>query len=141
MKTAMPGKFTLNADVQPDVLEWGELHAEPSALHRCHATRHHPRQHLPSPGSRLPLPPQSGRGPIRHLRHPRAVARAREGAPLARVIASFIPPGVAHASFKIGADEPRVLTIFGPPVGDAGLEMVEVSGEEPCNGLRANATK
>ena len=51
----------------------------------------------------------------------------------------FIPPGVVHASFAVGAEGARVLAIFGPSVGDAGLEMVDVSGEVPWNGLRANA--
>jgi len=52
----------------------------------------------------------------------------------------FIPPGVVHASFSTGPDEARVLAIFGPSIGDGGLEMVDVSGEEPWNRLRSGTT-
>jgi quercetin dioxygenase-like cupin family protein len=50
----------------------------------------------------------------------------------------FMPPRVVHATFNIGTDDPRVVAILGPCVGDMGVEQVDVSGEAPWNRLRAN---
>jgi len=51
----------------------------------------------------------------------------------------FIPPNTVHASFNVGDGEPtEILAVFGPSVGDNGLEMIDVSGEAPWNGLRVS---
>ena len=136
----MAGKFTLRADVQPDVLDWGHLRM---------------LSHPPSTGAKqltiIDGDISPGKGHNFHY-HPNqeevlyVVSGSieqwleRERRTLGPGDSIFIPPGVVHASFAIGADQVRVLAIFGPSVGDAGLEMVDVSGEAPWDGLRANAT-
>jgi quercetin dioxygenase-like cupin family protein len=50
----------------------------------------------------------------------------------------FMPPGVVHATFNIGAEDAKVVAILGPCVGDMGVEQVDVSGKAPWNGLRAD---
>jgi len=50
----------------------------------------------------------------------------------------FIPANTVHASFNVGDSETtEILAMFGPSVGDNGLEMIDVSGEAPWNGLRS----
>jgi quercetin dioxygenase-like cupin family protein len=51
----------------------------------------------------------------------------------------FMPSGVVHATFNIGAEDAKVIAILGPCVGDMGVEQVDVSGEAPWNGLRSNS--
>jgi quercetin dioxygenase-like cupin family protein len=51
---------------------------------------------------------------------------------------AFMQPGTVHASFNIGDGEAEIVAIFGPSVGEDGLEMIDVSGEAPWNGLRRN---
>jgi quercetin dioxygenase-like cupin family protein len=60
----------------------------------------------------------------------------REKRILAAGDAIFIAPGTVHATFNIGKNEAHVVVIFGPCVGD-GFEAVDVSGDAPWNGLRA----
>src|SRR3954447_14802274 len=136
----MPGKFTLLADVQPDVLEWGQLRMlshPPSTGAKQLAIIH--GNIFPGQGHNFHYHPHQEEilyvisGTIEQWLE-------RERRTLGPGDSIFIPPGVAHASFNIGADDVSVLAIFGPSVGDAGLEMVDVSGEAPWNGLRANAT-
>lgn len=50
--------------------------------------------------------------------------------------AIVIAPGVIHATFNIGGGDARVIAAFGPCT-EAGLDMVDVSGEAPWRGLRA----
>jgi quercetin dioxygenase-like cupin family protein len=52
----------------------------------------------------------------------------------------FMPPKIVHATFNIGAEDAKVIAILGPCVGDMGVENIDVSGEEPWNGLRSNST-
>ncbi len=49
----------------------------------------------------------------------------------------FMPPGIVHATFNIGAGDAKVVAILGPCVGDMGVEQVDMSGEAPWNELRA----
>ena len=49
----------------------------------------------------------------------------------------FMPPGIVHATFTIGAGDAKVVAILGPCVGDMGVEQVDMSGEAPWNELRA----
>lgn len=48
----------------------------------------------------------------------------------------FIPPNVVHASFNVGNGEANVVAIFGPSVGENGLEMTDMAIEEPWKSLR-----
>lgn len=49
---------------------------------------------------------------------------------------AFIPPDTVHASFNAGDGEAKILAIFGPSVGENGLEMVDMATEAPWNSLR-----
>ena len=51
--------------------------------------------------------------------------------------AVFIPAGMVHASFNSGKGDARMIAIFGPCVGEAGFETIDVAEEAPWNGLRA----
>ena len=51
--------------------------------------------------------------------------------------AAFMPAGTVHAAFNAADTNSRLLAILGPSVGDAGIEMVDVSGEAPWSMLRA----
>lgn len=50
--------------------------------------------------------------------------------------AVFIPKGVVHATFTVGAEDCRVTVVFSPSKGDYGFESTDVSGESPWNSLR-----
>lgn len=50
----------------------------------------------------------------------------------------FMSPRVVHATFNVGAEDAKVVAILGPCIGDMGVEQVDVSGEAPWTGLRAN---
>src|SRR4029079_13802860 len=41
----------------------------------------------------------------------------------------FMPPGIVHATFNIGAGDAKVVAILGPCVGDMGVEQVDMSCE------------
>jgi quercetin dioxygenase-like cupin family protein len=51
----------------------------------------------------------------------------------------FMPAGVVHATFNIGAEDAKVIAILSHCVGDMGVEQVDVSGEAPWNELRSNS--
>jgi quercetin dioxygenase-like cupin family protein len=48
----------------------------------------------------------------------------------------FIPAGVVHASFDTGPGDSKLIAVFGPCVGETGMETMEVAGEAPWNQLR-----
>lgn len=48
----------------------------------------------------------------------------------------FIPAGMVHASFNVGAGDAKLLAILGPCVGAGGYELVDVAAQEPWKGLR-----
>jgi quercetin dioxygenase-like cupin family protein len=50
--------------------------------------------------------------------------------------AVFIEPGTVHASFNAGSGEAKIIAIFGPSVGEAGLETEEMADQEPWRSLR-----
>jgi quercetin dioxygenase-like cupin family protein len=52
----------------------------------------------------------------------------------------FMPAGVVHATFNVGAEDATVFAVLGPCVGDMGVENIDVSGEAPWNTLRAATT-
>lgn len=49
---------------------------------------------------------------------------------------AFIAAGVVHGSFNLSGRAVRVLAILGPCVGEAGYEVVDVSGTEPWASVR-----
>jgi quercetin dioxygenase-like cupin family protein len=49
----------------------------------------------------------------------------------------FLPAGMVHASFNVGKLDATILAVFGPSIGEGGIETVEVADEAPWNGLRA----
>ena len=48
----------------------------------------------------------------------------------------FVPAGMVHASFNVGNGEARILAIFGPSIGEAGFEAVDMTQEAPWKSLR-----
>ncbi|WP_262265687.1 cupin domain-containing protein [Microvirga yunnanensis] len=50
----------------------------------------------------------------------------------------FMPPGIVHATFNVGAEDAKVVAILGPCVGEMGVTQVDVSGEAPWNGLKTS---
>ena len=50
--------------------------------------------------------------------------------------AVFIPADMVHALFNAGKGEAKLIAIFGPCVGEAGYETVDVAGEAAWSGLR-----
>jgi len=50
--------------------------------------------------------------------------------------AVFVPADMVHASFNMGQGEARILAIFGPSVGEAGFEAVDMTQVAPWKGLR-----
>lgn len=51
--------------------------------------------------------------------------------------AVFIGMGTVHASFNTGQETARLTVALGPCAGEAGYELVDVSGEEPWRSLRS----
>jgi quercetin dioxygenase-like cupin family protein len=135
----MPGKFTLETETQPDVLDWGRL----SFLSAPNATG--AKQLTVIGGSIFP-----GKGHNFH-HHPDQEEVLyvisgtieqwvdREKRTLGPGDSAYFPAGVVHATFNAGTDEATVLAVLGPCVGEAGIEQVDVSGEAPWSGLRADA--
>ena len=41
-----------------------------------------------------------------------------------------------HASFNVGEGEARILAIFGPSIGGAGFEAVDMTKAAPWKGMR-----
>ncbi|MGD9511204.1 MAG: cupin domain-containing protein [Geminicoccaceae bacterium] len=52
---------------------------------------------------------------------------------------AFIPAGVVHASFNVGAVEAGLLAILGPCVGEAGVVTTDVADDPPWNAMRTAA--
>jgi quercetin dioxygenase-like cupin family protein len=48
----------------------------------------------------------------------------------------FIPPNTVHASFNIGDGEANIIAMFGPSIGENGLETTEMAVEKPWATLR-----
>jgi len=132
----VPGKFMIRSDVAPEVLDWGQLRwlSNPpttgaAALTVIDVTL--------APGKGHDFHKHPDQEEVIHViagEVEQWVARAK------RVLRSgdtaFIPGGVVHASFNVGAEDARLLAILGPCVGEIGYELVGVAGEAPWNGLR-----
>jgi quercetin dioxygenase-like cupin family protein len=132
----MRGKFVIAGETAPEVLDWGRLGWMSSP---------------PSTGAKqltvIDVTLSPGKGHDFH-KHPDqeemiyVVAGSveqwvdREQRRLGPGDAAFIPAGMVHASFNVGAGDAKVVAILGPCVGEGGYELVDVAQEAPWNGLR-----
>jgi len=130
----MLGKFMLETETRPDVLDWGRI----SWLSTPKATG--AKQLTVIGGSIFP-----GKGHTFH-HHPDQEEVLyvisgtieqwvdRERRILGPGDSAYFPAGVVHATFNVGREEAKVLAILGPCVGEGGIEQVDVSGEAPWTG-------
>ena len=135
----MPHKFILQADFQPNDMDFGRLGF------LSHPLSTGAKQLTILSASVLP-----GKGHDFHY-HPNQeeviyvlagtveVWVEREKKILGPGDGVFVPPGIVHGAFNAGTNEAKVLPILGPSVGEIGIEIVDVSGEAPWNTLRANS--
>jgi quercetin dioxygenase-like cupin family protein len=132
----MPGKFTSMNDVEFATLDWGKVGAlcSPSGTSAKNLTVLDGK-----------LYPGKGHDFHKHANQEEVIVVIsgqleqwidQEKRILGPGDSVFIPPNTVHASFNAGDGETEILAIFGPSVGDNGLEMIDVSGEAPWNGLR-----
>jgi quercetin dioxygenase-like cupin family protein len=133
----MGGKFMINAEMKPNILDWGRLCwlSNPSATgakqltviagdvfpNKGHAFHRHPDQEEV-------LLVVAGKVEQWIEREMRVLGPGDS---------AFIPAGIVHGTFNTGAEDAKVVAILGPCVGDAGIEQVDMSGEPPWNTLRA----
>ena len=132
----MPGKFTLRADVPPEILDWGQLRW---------------LSNPPATGAKaltvidVTLAPGKGHNFHRHPDQEEVILVVsgqveqwldRDKRLLGPGDSVFIPAGTVHASFNAGASEARLAAILGPCVGDIGYVSVEMATEAPWNTLR-----
>ncbi len=132
----MPRAFTIAAETEPEILDWGRLRW------LCNP---------PSTGAQdltvidVTLSPGKGHNFHKHPDQEEVILCIagsveqwidREKRVLSPGDSAFIPAGVVHASFNVGADEAKVVAILGPCRGDIGYEVVEMGDEAPWNTLR-----
>ena len=132
----MAGKFVIAGDVEPEVLEWGQLRW---------------LSNPPSTGAKdltvINVTLQPGKGHDFH-KHPDqeeliyvVAGRVeqwveREKRVLGPGDSAFLPADTVHASFNVGDADANIVAILGPCTGATGYEVVDVAGEEPWNALR-----
>ena len=132
----MPGKFTLMNDIEFATLDWGKVGAlcSPSSTGAKNLTVLDGK-----------LYPGKGHDFHKHANQEEVIIVIsgqleqwidQEKRILGPGDSVFIPPNTVHASFNCGDGETEIVAMFGPSVGDNGLEMIDVSGEAPWNGLR-----
>jgi quercetin dioxygenase-like cupin family protein len=132
----MAKPFTIAKDTAPEILDWGQLRW------LCNP---------PSTAAKLltvidvTLSPGKGHNFHKHPDQEEVIlviAGAveqwvdREKRVLGPGDSAFIPAGVVHASFNVGASDAKVAAILGPCVGEIGYISVEMGGEAPWNTLR-----
>ncbi len=132
----MVGKFVMAKDTQPETLNWGRLGwiSNPPktgseqltvievklAPGKGHSFHKHPEQEEVV---------YAIAGTIEQwIKYEKRVLRPGDSA--------FIPADTVHASFNIGTDEARIITILGPCVGPIGYEPVEVADQPPWKTMR-----
>ena len=133
----MSGKFVVAGDVEPEVLDWGQLRW---------------LSNPPSTGAKdltvinVTLAPGKGHDFHKHPDQEEVIYVVagrveqwvdREKRILGPGDSAFLPAGTVHASFNAGSSEANSVAILGPCVGSTGYELVEVVGEAPWRGLRA----
>ena len=133
----MSGKFVIAEEVEPEVLDWGQLRW---------------LSHPPSTGAKdltvinVTLAPGKGHDFHKHPDQEEVIYVVtgkveqwvdREKRILAAGDSAFLPAGTVHASFNVGGTDANIVAILGPCVGEKGYEVVDVAGEEPWKNLRA----
>ena len=132
----MPGKFVIAAEVEPEVLEWGQLRwlSNPPVTGAKDLTV-----------INVTLAPGMGHNFHHHPDQEEVIFVVageveqwvdRDRRVLGRGDSAFLPAGTVHASFNVGSSEANIVAILGPCVGQTGYEVVEVAGEAPWRGLR-----
>jgi quercetin dioxygenase-like cupin family protein len=132
----MPGKFVMAREVVPEINDWGKLGW---------------LSNPPNTGARdltvihVTLAPGKGHDFHSHPDQEEVIYVTsgtveqwvdREKRVLGAGDSAFIPGGVVHASFNVGAADATIVAILGPCVGKIGYEVVDFSGEAPWNTLR-----
>ena len=134
--TIVNGKFVAAADIAVDRLAWGDLAwiSRPSFTGSQQITE-----------ALVTLAPGFGHDFHRHPRQEELLyvlsGRVeqwieRDKRMLEAGDAVFVPRGVVHASFNVGAEDARFLVVLSPSAGEAGYESEEVAAQSPWNGLR-----
>ena len=130
------GSFRLAAEIEPEVLDWGQLRwvSNPPSTGAAQLTV-------------IDVTLAPGKGHNFH-KHPDqeevlyVVAGSveqwvdREKRMLGPRDAAFVPADMVHASFNAGTTDAKIIAILGPCVGEGGYELVDVAGEAPWNRLR-----
>ena len=132
----MNGKFVIASEVEPEVLDWGQLRW---------------LSHPPSTQARqltvIDVSLSAGEGHDFH-KHPDQeevlyiVAGTveqwvdQEMRLLGPGDSAFVPADMVHASFNAGESDAKIVAILGPCVGDGGYELVDVADEAPWKNLR-----
>ena len=130
------GKFSMASDIEPEVLDWGQLRwvSSPLATNASQLTV-------------IDVTLNPGKGHDFH-KHPdqEEVIYVTSGSveqwvdQEMRILgpgdSAFLPAGMVHASFNVGDSDAKVLAILGPCVGDGGYELVDVADQAPWNTLR-----
>jgi quercetin dioxygenase-like cupin family protein len=132
------GKFALASETEYATLDWGRVgaHCSPSLTGAKHLTILDGRLH-----------PGKGHNFHKHASQEEVIMVVSgtieqwletEKRILGPGDSVFIPPNTVHASFNIGDREANIIAMFGPSIGENGLEMIEVAAEAPWNNLRKN---
>ena len=132
----MNGKFVIASEVEPEVLDWGQLRW---------------LSHPPSTQARqltvIDVSLSAGEGHDFH-KHPDQeevlyiVAGTveqwvdQEMRLLGPGDSAFVPADMVHASFNAGESDAKIVAILGPCVGEGGYELVDVADEAPWKNLR-----
>jgi quercetin dioxygenase-like cupin family protein len=132
----MAGKFVIASEVQPEILDWGQLRW---------------LSNPPSTGAKdltvinVTLAPGKGHDFHRHPDQEEVIYVVagqveqwvdRDKRILGPGDSAFLPADTVHASFNVGSAEAKIVAILGPCVGEKGYEVVEVAGEATWKGLR-----
>ena len=132
----MAGKFVVRSEVEPEVLDWGQLRW---------------LSNPPSTGAKdltvinVTLAPGKGHDFHKHPDQEEVIYVVageveqwvdREKRVLGAGDSAFLPAGTVHASFNVGSTDANIVAILGPCVGATGYELVDVAGEAPWTGLR-----
>ena len=132
----MKGSFAISAEVEPEVLDWGQLKW---------------MSNPPSTGAGqltvidVTLAPGKGHDFHKHPDQEEVLYILsgkveqwvdREKRILSPGDSAFVPADMVHASFNVGDRDAKILAILGPCIGEIGYELVDVAGEAPWNGLR-----
>ena len=132
----MAGKFVIAGEVEPEVLDWGQLRW---------------LSNPPSTGAKdltvinVTLAPGKGHDFHKHPDQEEVIyviaGRVeqwvdREKRILGPGDSAFLPADTVHASFNVGDTDANIVAILGPCTGATGYEVVDVASEAPWSGLR-----